>query len=190
MRLLVGLGNPGPSYEATRHNAGAWLVESVAEAAGLSLKPDRKFQGSVATLRLEGGDCFLLRPSSYMNLSGQAIRALAHFYKITPDQIVVAHDELDLPVGVARLKQGGGHGGHNGLRDTMAQLSSPDFWRIRIGIGHPGQRDLVHDYVLGKPSVADRQLIMGAIERVLPLLPGLSQGQWQKAMMQLHTVGG
>lgn len=187
IKLIVGLGNPGADYEKTRHNAGAWLVEALASQNNILFKPEPKFKGISACLHHAGHDFRLLIPTTFMNLSGQSVRALADFYKIEPVQILVAHDDLDLPVGIAKIKRGGGHGGHNGLRDIIAHLHTNDFYRLRIGIGHPGQRDLVHDYVLQKPNKSDQQQIDDAITSALIVIPDILNGHVEKAMQKLHT---
>jgi PTH1 family peptidyl-tRNA hydrolase len=188
IQLIVGLGNPGTQYEQTRHNAGFWFVEAVARRHGGSFRSENKFHGEACKVRVEGEELWLLKPMTFMNKSGQAIAALARFYKIPPEAILVAHDELDLPPGEIRLKQGGGHGGHNGLRDTIAQLgNSKDFQRLRIGIGHPGHSSQVTGYVLGR-APSDEQIEMeNAIERALDVLPLAIGGELQKAMNQLHS---
>lgn len=164
IKLIVGLGNPGEKYADTRHNAGEWLVERLARRFKVLLNPENKFFGKTARTLLNGKEVRLLVPTTFMNLSGKAVGALASFYRIKPEEILVIHDELDLPAGTAKLKQGGGHGGHNGLKDIVAQLgNNNNFYRLRIGIGHPGHRDLVAGYVLNKPSPADRD----ALEKVL-----------------------
>ena len=166
IQLLVGLGNPGQQYDDTRHNAGFWFLDRcVAQHAG-QWQIDSKFHGAVARVRIAGQDVRCLKPNTFMNLSWRAVQALAQFYKISPAQILVVHDELDLPPGCVRLKWSGGHGGHNGLRDTHRHLGA-DYWRLRVGIGHPGHRTLVSDYVLHAPSRADRQQIDEAIDRAL-----------------------
>jgi len=187
IRLVVGLGNPGPEYDDTRHNAGFWFVDRLAQEAGVSLRVESKFHGSVGRLRLGGEDCWLLKPSTFMNLSGRAVVALAHFYKILPDEILAVHDELDLPPGTVRLKRAGGHAGHNGLRDMIKHLTVPDFWRLRIGIGHPGDRNRVADYVLHRPGRDEQEAIDGAIDRALKVWPKLQAGQGEAAMLALHT---
>jgi PTH1 family peptidyl-tRNA hydrolase len=187
IHLIIGLGNPGAEYADTRHNAGAWLVELLAKNQHQTLRVDNKFFGLVATTDIANQDCRLLIPTTFMNRSGQAAKALAHFYRIAAENILVIHDELDLPVGAVRLKQGGGDGGHNGLRDITAQLGTNNYWRLRIGIGHPGDRDRVHDYVLNKPSRGDYKLIMDTIENCLTALPEIISGEQQKAMQKLHT---
>ena len=164
IKLIVGLGNPGDKYTDTRHNAGEWLIERLARRFNVSLNPESKFFGKTARILVNGKEVRLLVPTTFMNLSGKAVGALASFYRIKPEEILVIHDELDLPPGTAKLKQGGGHGGHNGLKDIVAQLgNNNNFYRLRIGIGHPGHRDLVAGYVLNKPSPADRD----ALEKVL-----------------------
>ncbi|EGT77134.1 aminoacyl-tRNA hydrolase [Haemophilus haemolyticus] len=164
IKLIVGLGNPGEKYADTRHNAGEWLIERLACRFNVSLNPENKFFGKTARTLVNGKEVHLLVPTTFMNLSGKAVGALASFYRIKPEEILVIHDELDLPAGIAKLKQGGGHGGHNGLKDIVTQLgNNNNFYRLRIGIGHPGHRDLVAGYVLNKPSPADHD----ALEKVL-----------------------
>lgn len=188
IQLIVGLGNPGPEYEGTRHNAGFFLVDRLAQIYHGQLQRENKFHGSVARISIEGHTVWLLKPSTFMNRSGQAIAALANFYRIPADAILIAHDELDLEPGTARLKRGGGHGGHNGLRDTMAQLGgSKDFMRLRIGIGHPGHASKVSNYVLSKAGRDDQQLIDDAIEHAAHVTPQVINGQHQQAMNLLHT---
>ncbi|MET0379338.1 MAG: aminoacyl-tRNA hydrolase [Spongiibacteraceae bacterium] len=191
IQLIVGLGNPGREYEDTRHNAGAWLVEQLARSHGCALAPESKFSGLTGRISLAGHDLRLLIPTTFMNRSGQSVVALAGFFKIPPASILVVHDELDLAPGTARLKLGGGHGGHNGLRDIMAQLpkdsGNGDFHRLRIGIGHPGSADKVVGYVLGKPSSDDRIAIDRAIDAALEILPLAAKGDYLRAMNQLHT---
>ena len=159
IKLLVGLGNPGPEYAQTRHNAGFWWVDAAARQLGARLVNDRAYHGLVARVNRASGPLWLLEPQTYMNVSGKAVAALARFFKIAPQEILVVHDELDLPPGQLKLKQGGGHAGHNGLRDIHAQLGSPDYWRLRLGIGHPGVKAEVANYVLGKPPAAEREAI-------------------------------
>lgn len=185
--LIVGLGNPGGEYEHTRHNAGFWFVDALARQHGGSFRLEPKFQGEVCRISLAGNDCWLLKPVTFMNRSGQAVTAMAGFYKIPAgNNILVVHDELDLPPGVARLKQGGGHGGHNGLRDIVTRLGA-DFMRLRIGIGHPGSKEQVIGYVLQRPSLADRQRIDAALDAALGVMPELLRGEVQRAMNSLHT---
>ena len=187
VRLLVGLGNPGPDYAATRHNVGFWWIDELARREGGSVNPEQRMQANVGKLQLAGEPRWLLQPMTFMNHSGQSIGAMARYYKIAPEEVLVVHDELDLPAGTVRLKRGGGHGGHNGLRDTIAHLGSRDFLRLRLGIGHPGNARQVHDYVLGRPSVADRELIEDAIDASLRELDKIVSGDLQKAMNQLHS---
>jgi|SRR5437867_8014174 len=187
IRLLVGLGNPGPEYEGTRHNAGFWWIDAVARKLGATLLPDRSYHGLVARVNRPAGPLWLLEPQTFMNLSGKSVAALARFFKITPDEIVVAHDELDLPPGALKMKLGGGHAGHNGLRDIHAQLGSADYWRLRLGIGHPGIKSEVVNYVLRKPAPEHRDAIEQCIARSLDALPLLLDGDMERAMMKLHA---
>lgn len=187
VQLIVGLGNPGEQYDQTRHNAGFWFVEEVARQQGVVFRPEPKFFGEVAKIELSGQQAWLLKPMTFMNRSGQSIQALAKFYRLTPEQVLLAHDELDLPVGVAKLKTGGGHGGHNGLRDTISALSTPNFHRLRIGIDHPGDRNLVVNYVLKAPSKPEREKIDDAIYAATRVLPDIMSGDFAKAMNQLHS---
>ncbi|MDR2925682.1 MAG: aminoacyl-tRNA hydrolase [Azoarcus sp.] len=184
-RLIVGLGNPGAEYAKTRHNAGFWFCEGLAHDLGARFSFESRFHGFVAHLR-EAGQ-WLLMPQTFMNCSGQAIGAFARFYRILPNEILVIHDELDLPPGQARLKFGGGSGGHNGLKDATAHLSVPDYWRLRIGIGHPGERGEVVNYVLKPPRQEERAAIFEAIDRALAVWPLLSGGDWEKASQRLNT---
>lgn len=187
IQLIAGLGNPGLEYTKTRHNAGAWLVEILAGAEQQTLRLENKFSGLCSKIKLAGETCHLLIPTTFMNHSGQAVQALANFYRIDPAGILIVHDELDLPVGIARFKEGGGDGGHNGLRSITACLNTNQYWRLRIGIGHPGDRNRVHDYVLSKPSQDDHDKIIHSIENALAVLSQFVQGQTQKAIQQLHT---
>ena len=188
IKLIVGLGNPGAEYEGTRHNAGFWWLDAVAQALGVQLQPDRSYHGLVARTSVAGHSLWLLEPQTFMNLSGKSVAALARFYKIAPDEILVAHDELDLPAGQIKLKRGGGHAGHNGLRDIHAQLGSSDYWRLRIGIGHPGVKSEVIHWVLQKPSPEQRRLIEAAIAHSLQALPALLHGDMAKATLLIHTT--
>jgi PTH1 family peptidyl-tRNA hydrolase len=185
MKLIVGLGNPGDRYQATRHNAGFWFVERLAAASHTVLRKDAKFEALVG--RHEASGAWLMLPQSHMNLSGKPVQMLASFFKIAPADILVAHDELDFPPGVARLKQGGGIAGHNGLKDISARVGSHEYWRLRIGIGHPGDPHAVTEYVLHKPSQEDRAAIDAAIARALEVLPLALAGDLQGAMLKLHT---
>lgn len=186
IQLVVGLGNPGTKYERTRHNAGFWFVEALARAAGTQLRAENKFHGEACKVRLHGRELWLLKPQTYMNRSGMAVAALANFYKIEPQAVLVAHDELDLPPGAAKLKQGGGHAGHNGLRDIIAQLGSKEFVRLRLGIGHPGHPNEVTGHVLGKTPEAERSAIDAVIDQCVELMPLLLEGDLQAAMNRLH----
>jgi PTH1 family peptidyl-tRNA hydrolase len=191
IRLIVGLGNIGAEYERTRHNAGFWFVDQVAAKARVSFTSERKFFGDVARLRDSTHELWLLKPTTYMNRSGQSVVALALYYKILPTQMLIVHDEVDLPPGVARLKRGGGTAGHNGLKDVQAKLSTPDFWRLRLGVGHPRTLQLeqdVPDFVLHPPSREHAQAIEAAIGRALEVVPQLVEGQFERAMMQLHRA--
>jgi PTH1 family peptidyl-tRNA hydrolase len=187
IQLIVGLGNPGEQYVNTRHNAGFWFVEEVARQCGAVFRPESKFLGEVAKIERGGQQAWLLKPMTFMNRSGQSIQALAKFYRLSADQILVAHDELDLPVGIAKLKTGGGHGGHNGLRDTIAALSTPQFHRLRLGIGHPGDRHEVVNYVLKSPSKIERDQIDDAIYESTRVLDAVLTADMAKAMNQLHS---
>ena len=188
IKLIAGLGNPGAEYRGTRHNAGADFVEQLARNAGVELRADSKFFGLAGQLTLAGHDLRLLIPSTFMNRSGKAVAAIAGFYKILPEEILIAHDELDLPAGSARFKRGGGHGGHNGLRDIIPALgNNRDFQRLRIGIGHPGHASKVTGYVLGAPGPADRQRIDQCIDEAIAALPLLLDGDEVKAMTRLHS---
>ncbi|MFN3955902.1 MAG: aminoacyl-tRNA hydrolase [Tepidimonas ignava] len=187
-KLLVGLGNPGPEYEDTRHNAGWWWLDRVAADLRVTLHPERSYFGLVGRTQVQGQPLWLLKPTTYMNRSGQAVAALARFFKVAPHEILVAHDELDLPPGDARLKRGGGHAGHNGLRDIHAQLGSADYWRLRLGIGHPGVKAEVVHWVLRKPPLEHRQAIDTAIDRAARALPLLLAGDVAKATSLIHTT--
>lgn len=188
VQLIVGLGNPGPEYDQTRHNAGALFVECIAEKYNVSLVADRKYFGLTGRFSLNGQDVRLLIPTTYMNRSGQAVAALANFYRIPSEAILVAHDELDLLPGIVKLKQGGGHGGHNGLRDIIAQCANQNnFYRLRLGIGHPGNKNLVSNFVLSRAPQTERQLLATSIEHALDILPDIVAGNWNKAMHQLHS---
>lgn len=187
IRLIVGLGNPGPEYDATRHNAGIWYIDALARAQGVFLNEDKKYFGLTSTFQFEGDTVRLLVPTTFMNRSGQSTAALANFFKIPVTQMLVAHDELDLPPGVARFKKSGGHGGHNGLRDIISRHgNSRDFYRLRIGIGHPGSADRVTPHVLNKPSATDRALIEHAIDEAVRHTPDLLRGDLNTAMNGLN----
>lgn len=186
IKLFVGLGNPGGQYEATRHNAGFWWVDLVAASNNSPLKLDSKFLGLVGKLS-NSNDTWLLKPNTFMNASGKAVAALANYYKILPEQILVIHDELDLPAGTVKLKKAGGHGGHNGLKDIAAALGTPDFWRLRLGIGHPGDRNEVVNFVLKAPTKDEQSALDGAIDKSLSILPQLLSGDFEQAMLKLHS---
>lgn len=188
IKLIVGLGNPGREYAATRHNAGFWWVDEFAQAHGATFKADSKSQGLIACAALHGHEVRLLKPQTFMNVSGRAVGALLQFYKITPQQVLVVHDELDLPPGSAKLKLGGGHGGHNGLKDIIAHLGTKDFWRLRIGIGHPGERSEVSNFVLNAPRREEHVLIDGAMQRAQEVAPLIVEGKLEAAMLKLHSA--
>lgn len=187
IRLLAGLGNPGAEYEATRHNAGFWFIEAVARGFGAHLAPERGYSGLVARVNRPDGPLWLLQPMTFMNLSGKSVAALARFFKITPQEILVAHDELDLLPGHAKLKLGGSAAGHNGLKDIEAQLGSADFWRLRLGIGHPGVKAEVVNYVLRKPAPDQREAIEKIIEQSVSALDLMLTGEMARAMMKVHA---
>ena len=190
IRLFVGLGNPGPEYEQTRHNAGFWWVDALARGLGAQLRPESNYYGLVARVNNAPGTegpIWLLQPMTYMNLSGKSVAALARFFKIAPEEILAIHDELDIDVGQMKFKQGGGNGGHNGLKDMQAQLGSANFWRLRLGIGHPGDKNEVAGYVLRRPPIADRQLIEDCIQKSMDAVPQMLGGQLDKAMMKIHA---
>lgn len=188
IKAIIGLGNPGSRYALTRHNAGFWLMERLASRYGAPLRSERKLHGHYARASIDGRDVHLLAPDTFMNRSGQAIGALAAFYKLAPESLLVVHDELDLPPGQARYKQGGGHGGHNGLRDTINALrQNRDFYRLRLGIGHPGSADMVVNYVLAPPGKEERRAIDDAVDEALETLPLALGGDWSRAMNRLHS---
>ena len=188
IKLFVGLGNPGPEYESTRHNAGFWWIDALARELGATLVPERSYWGLVARTSVQGESRWLLQPQTFMNLSGKSVAALARFFKIQPHEILVAHDELDFAPGQVKLKRGGSHGGHNGLRDIHAQLGSPDYWRLRIGIGHPGAKAEVVHWVLKKPAPDQRVLIEDSIAHALQAKDALLAGDMEKATLQIHTT--
>jgi PTH1 family peptidyl-tRNA hydrolase len=187
IKLFVGLGNPGPEYEATRHNAGFWWIDALARQCKVTLVSDKSYQGHVARTTLDGSTVWLLKPQTFMNLSGRSVAALARFFKIAPEEILVIHDELDVEPGEAKLKLGGSHAGHNGLRDIHAQLGTDAYWRLRLGVGHPGDRAEVVNWVLKKPSLDHRIAIDQCIDRSLKALPCLVGGDINKATMLIHT---
>ncbi len=187
IKLFVGLGNPGAEYEATRHNAGFWWLEAVARELKVNLVPEKSYWGLAGRTQVGGQTLWLLEPQTFMNLSGKSVGALAKFFKIKPEEILVAHDELDIEPGQVKLKKGGSHAGHNGLRDIHAQMASSDYWRLRIGVGHPGEKSEVVHWVLKKPSPDHRQSIEDGIARSIKALPQLLAGDMEKAMVQIHT---
>lgn len=184
-KLIVGLGNPGPEYVETRHNAGFWFCELLARELGITLARENRFHGVAGSSRAAG--VHILLPQTFMNRSGLSVVALAHFYRILPNEILVVHDELDLPPGQSRLKYGGGNGGHNGLKDISAHLSTPDYWRLRIGIGHPGDRNVVADYVLHRPRKEEQELIDATLERALLAWPRIAAGEWERATQAINA---
>ncbi|WP_036172293.1 aminoacyl-tRNA hydrolase [Massilia sp. 9096] len=192
IRLIVGLGNPGPEYEQTRHNAGFWLVDNLANTLpGCRLQRESRFNAMVAKTSIGGRDVWLLEPLTYMNRSGQSVGGLAKFFKVAPDEILVVHDELDLPPGAAKLKKGGSSGGHNGLKDITAALGTQDYWRLRLGIGHPRTLNLqqgVADFVLHRPRREEQALIEEAIDKALRVIPTVVEGKMDQATMVLHSA--
>jgi len=190
IQFVAGLANPGKKYAKSRHNIGSWVVVALAKTASLLFKEDARFQGLLAKLTIDQQKCWLLIPTTYMNCSGRSVKTLARFYQLPPESILVVHDDLDLPPGIARFKYSGGEGGHNGLKDIVTQLGSRDFWRLRIGIGHPGHRDKVHDYVLSPPPLVEQQKIEQAITHtlalLLPFIQGGATGARQRAIQTLH----
>ena len=186
IKLFVGLGNPGPEYQATRHNAGFWWIDALAQELKLELRPDKTAHGLLARTSMQGQTIWLLEPMTFMNLSGKSVAAIARFYKIAPGEILVAHDELDIVPGQVKLKLGGSHAGHNGLRDIHAQIG-PDYWRLRLGVGHPGVKEEVVNWVLKKPMAEHRNAIEDCITRSLKAVPALIDGEMEKATMLIHT---
>lgn len=187
LRLIIGLGNPGPEYAETRHNAGFWFCERLARELGTSFARESRYHGFVAKARVSGEDLWLLMPQTFMNRSGQAVQALAHFYRIEPAEMLVVHDELDIPPGQMRLKFGGGLGGHNGLKDITGHLGTQDYWRLRVGIGHPGDRNDVINYVLKPPRREEREEIDAALDRALLAWPTLAKGEFNAATQKINT---
>lgn len=188
IKLFVGLGNPGPEYEDTRHNAGFWWIDALARELKVNLVPERSYWGLMARTSIHGQSIWLLEPQTFMNLSGKSVGTLARFFKIQPEEILVVHDELDFEPGVVKLKLGGSHGGHNGLRDIHAQLGSPNYWRLRVGIGHPGHKGEVASWVLKKPAPDQLKLIEHAITHSLKAWPDMVAGQMDKATLAIHTT--
>jgi len=189
LRIIAGLGNPGPEHQVTRHNAGFWFVDLLARRHGVEFRDYRKYSGETARISIAGKDIILLKPTTYMNRSGLSIRQLSEFFKIAPDEILVAHDELDLPAGSVRLKHGGGHGGHNGLRDAVAHIGD-SFWRLRLGVGHPGNKTEVIDYVLTRAPRAEEDLILDAVNTAADCMPLLLEQGAERAMTKLHSRAG
>lgn len=189
IRLIVGLGNPGAEYAESRHNAGFWFVDHLARLYGGSFTRETKFHGHTCRIRIGGVACWLLKPATFMNRSGQSVSAMVSYYRLPPEEMLVVHDELDLAPGVVRLKQGGGHAGHNGLRDIVSAIGGRDFWRLRIGIGHPGDSREVVSYVLGRPARCDTAEIEAALVKTTEIIGKLLLGDFQYAMHQLHTTG-
>lgn len=187
IKLIVGLGNPGSQYTNTRHNAGFWFVDALCKKYGFDLKDNKKFYGEAANVDINNHSIWLLKPMTYMNHSGKALQSITQFYKIKPEEILVAYDELDLPPGTVKLKKGGGHGGHNGLRDIISLIGSNEFYRIRFGIGHPGHKSKVVSWVLNRASSDDEISINNAIDKSLAVLEDLLDGQLEKATRELHT---
>ena len=187
LKLIAGLGNPGRKHERDRHNVGFWFASRLAAAQRIELKTVAKYHGLLGKLALASGDLWLLLPQTYMNVSGKSVGALARFYKIQPQEILVVHDELDIAPGQAKLKLGGGHAGHNGLRDIHAQLGTGDYWRLRIGIGHPGDKNEVADWVLRKPAPEQRTAMQECVARTLKAFPALMAGEMEKATLLIHT---
>jgi len=187
IRLMVGLGNPGAEYEGTRHNAGFWFIDEVARALKVQLMPERDYHGLVARVNRPAGALWLLEPMTFMNLSGKSVSALARFFKIAPEEILVAHDELDIEPGQMKMKLGGGHAGHNGLRDIQAQLGEPGFWRLRLGIGHPGVKAEVSAHVLRKPPAIERMAIESCISQAMNSIDLLIDGPMDRAMAKIHA---
>lgn len=187
IQLIVGLANPGKEYTDTRHNAGAWFIQVLADQANISLRHELKYQGLHGIARLHGHTCHLLIPTTFMNLSGQSVRACMHYHKLTPESLLIAHDDIDLPAGTIKLKFDGGDGGHNGLKDIIRHLNTKQFYRLRIGVGRPAHSKAVIDYVLQTPSKSDRLLINQAMEQAEHVLPFILDNQISKAMQELHT---
>ena len=187
LRLIAGLGNPGPDYSATRHNAGFWFVDRLAAERQIRFAPEKRFFGELARLSAPGVDCRLFKPAVFMNESGRALQAVAAYFEIAGEEMLIIHDEIDLAAGTIRLKRGGGHGGHNGLRDISEKLGGGDYLRLRIGVGHPGDKSRVTPHVLSRPAAAETALIDEAIERGLAIMPLLFAGELERAMTRLHT---
>jgi len=188
IKIIVGLGNPGPEHQQDRHNAGYWLVDRLASQSAATFRPEKRFLGDVTRVQIGQADLRLLKPTTYMNLSGQSVQALLAYHRLEPGQLLIVHDEIDLPAGTVRLKLGGGHGGHNGLRDVIRHIGG-DFLRLRIGVGHPGQSDQVHGHVLHKPQADEQKDLDDAIGDALAALPVLLDAGLEKAQHRLHSRG-
>ena len=188
IQCVVGLGNPGPKYAETRHNAGFWFVDELARANGVVLRAENKFSGELGRMRTSAGECWLLKPMTYMNHSGRSVAALCNFYRIPPEQLLVVYDELDLSPGMVRLKTGGGHGGHNGMRDICEAIGSKDFHRLRIGIGHPGHKEAVVGHVLSRPGKSEQQAIDNGLGEAMRQWDLIQGGELSRAMNALHTA--
>jgi len=188
LKLIVGLGNPGPQHDSNRHNAGVIFLHHLCKSYGGALRGESKFFGEFTSINIDGNDVKLLFPTTFMNHSGKSVAAVCKFYKIEPGQMLVAYDEIDFDVGVTRFKEGGGHGGHNGIRDIINALGGKnDFYRLRIGVGHPGHKSMVANYVLSDPSRSEADLIMADIEDAIRVIPKAVKGEWEEAMKMLHT---
>ena len=188
IKLIVGLGNPGPKYDSTRHNAGVIFLHHLAKAYGGELRGESKFFGEFGSITIAGQDVKLLFPTTFMNASGKSVAAVCNFYKIAPENMLVAYDEIDFDVGITRLKYDGGHGGHNGMRDIISAIGARNFYRLRIGVGHPGHKSMVANYVLGDPSKSEAELIMRDIHESIRVMPKAVAGEWEEAMRPLHTA--
>lgn len=188
IQCVVGLGNPGPKYADTRHNAGFWFADRLVDRYGGALRKEAKFSGDVARIRTDAGECWVLKPTTYMNHSGRAVAALCNFYRIDPSELLVVYDELDLAPGVVRLKTGGGHGGHNGMRDICSALGTQAFHRLRLGIGHPGHKDAVVGYVLSSPGKVDQTAMDAGLDEALRHWETIQAGELQQAMNGLHAA--
>ena len=187
--LIAGLGNPGPEHAETRHNAGFWFIDALVRDQHVELRSDKRYAGDIGQIGTASDRCWLLKPNTFMNHSGRSLAALVNYYNIPAERIIVVYDEIDLPPGTVRFKFRGGHGGHNGMRDIIQALGTADFYRVRIGVGHPGHRDQVVPYVLGRPSKNDRELINAAIDKVVAEMPAMLRGDYEQVMHRLHTTG-
>jgi peptidyl-tRNA hydrolase, PTH1 family len=188
IKLIVGLGNPGPKYERTRHNAGWWWIDLIAQQHKVTWQFSSKYNAEICKIELAGEDCWLMKPQTFMNLSGQSVSGLANFYKIPMDAVLAAHDELDIPCGTAKMKRGGGTGGHNGLNSMVECSGTQDFWRLRLGIGHPGHKDLVSAYVLKAASLNEQALLDKMVDRALGIMPYINRGKILDGVTWLHST--